>query len=231
MIDEKNVQETQASETQEEHIDTSSEADVEETKEESIDYAAELARLTESSQKKDTQLEQAGHTIQELKRDLKNKTSIDAEEIQRMIEEQVAERVNAVEKVALESSMDSLISQRASTEDEAKLMRWHMDNTIKSTGSLKDRVDMAYALANSSKMIEQLSEAKRALASRGTAGSGAGAGQKKQTYAKRELSPKDQSLVASAGMKWNGKTGRYEGKYTALQFNEATKNWESVKTA
>lgn len=232
-MDDINTEETQASETQEEHIENeSSEETTEETQEETeegqIDYKAELDTLKGVVAKKDEQLNKAGHAIEKAKKEAKESPSVDADEIAQMVEDKVNERMGTVQKTALRTSAETVAGQFTADEDEIKLIMFHYDETIVPTGNLNEDIANAHALANRKKNVELLSEAKRALLNKGNAGSGGGVGQKKKTSTKPSMSPKEQAMVDGAGMKWNGKTGRFEGEKTALKFDEQTRTWESI---
>lgn len=237
MIDDKNIEEAQPSETQEENIDNeSSEVDAEQSdgeaeEESTIDYKGELERLQGELDKKDKKLSQARYNLAKIRVEEKQDTTesqINSDDIARMVEEQVTARMGAVEQTALVSTIDTLVSQQAESPDEAALIKHHLTHTLSATGDLSERVTMAKVLANRNRMTQQLSEAKRALASKGNTGNGAGAGQKQSQTRPPQLAPKDAQLIKSAKMKWNSDTERYEGKFTALKYNQATGGWESI---
>lgn len=226
MLDEKNTQEIEASQS-EENLESD---DVESTEEESsedetnvIDYKAELERIQEEKASKEEQLSKAEHTIENLKRDKR----VRPDEIQKLIEEEISKRFQSVEKTALQSSAQQIASSIASNSDEAALIMYHYQNTIIPSGNLNEDMEVARVIANRKRIQTELEETKRALSSPKPSSASSSSNKKTEKTAPK-LSSQEASFIKNANMKWNSKTNRYEGTHVALQLNDRNE-WQSVR--
>jgi hypothetical protein len=192
-----------------------------------VNYKAELDALLEHTQKTETQLKQAEHTIEKIKRQPRDlaKTSPD---VQKLVSEAVQKEMQGVQKVALKSSAEQMATGMSSNTDEVRLALHHYENTINPSGNLREDMENAFALANRKKVANQLSEMQRTM-NAPKKDRGGSSGQRLQRGEAPTLSARDASFVKSAGMTWNPKTSRYEGKFVALQYNHETNAWTSER--
>lgn len=226
MNDVKPEVETQASENQEETTEeTTDESESTEEESQDVDYKEELEALQARLEGKEKQLEQAEFTIEKIKKDRKGSSQDD---IQKLIEQEIAKRFDSVEKTALQSSAEQLAQSVARNDDEAKLILFHYKNSIISSGDLRSDIENAQILANRKRIQGELEELKRSM-SAPKAKSAGGSGTKKSSVEVPKLSPKEASFIQSAGMKWNPKNNRYEGTRVALEYNHDTQSWKSVQ--
>lgn len=229
------TQEAEASQQEEENIDSDTEetTDEEESSEEEsndVDYKAELEALLADNQKKGEQLGKAEHKIQELKQEAKTGRGPSAAEIEQMVADAVTKQMGGVEKTALKTAAQQMAASMTQNPDEAALILHHYENTIAPTGDLSRDINNAYILANSKRFAAELSEAKRKFQSpKPEKGGGTGHRKANETTTAPKLSAREASFVRSAGMKWNAKMGRYEGKHVALAYDEGSKSWRSTR--
>jgi len=157
--EEKDVNEIEevASPTQEESEEESEESSNDSQTE--VDYQKELEMARKALLKKDKRINQAEHVIEKLKNQGKEASQANIEEI---VEKLVEERVSSAFNTIRGDVRESLISQYSSTEGEADLIRFHLENSIKSSGDDVQDILNAKALANKSRITQQVSEIKRA---------------------------------------------------------------------
>lgn len=149
-----------------------------------IDYKAELAEREE-------QLRQAEHVIVDTKRknkelertaastsnpdtDLGYKPEDTVADIEARIEQRVEERLSKVTADLTADIFEEELAAASSNPDEAKLIQFHYQNTLKQSGASRKaiRADLqaAKALANQKRVLTENSELKQALKAKHTAG-------------------------------------------------------------
>jgi len=173
----------------------------EETKEESsqdIDYKAELDRERERRIK-------AEAIIQRNKEKPKENDDFDApeynqEQINELVAKQVKEQVEVLERRVTAGQIDSLVKQVSSSPDEAALIKYHLDNTVRPSGDVQADVDYAKLLANSKKFSSQMNEMKRAIVAKNSVSTGGGAGAKKPTTQPNQLTEAEKNFRRGLGL-------------------------------
>lgn len=178
-----------ASESQEEVTTTAD--PVEETKSNDVDYEAELASIKAQKDKLEGKLRKAGEKID----DLKQSPGMDEETISRLVEEKIGSVTAQIKATA----MDSLIKQNAANEKEAELIKYHLENTVRSTGNDYEDLKNAKALANRNKFDQQVSEIKRA-SQETEAQPQTTAGQKEEKTEAIKLTAEEQKMARAFGL-------------------------------
>ena len=92
----------------------------------------------------------------------------------------------------------------AKSEDEFRVIMWYVNNR-------KLSVQDAHLLANKGRLTQFSSEQRRAANTQYARGSGAG--RKVEEPDIPERSPEEVKVLTSRGMRWNGKTKTYQGKF------------------
>lgn len=182
--------ETQASES---HEEVTNEAETsQEAKSTDVDYQKELEMARQALEKKDKQLGQAEHVIEKLK-------SEGSEVNNSTIEELIERKFQSFTQQVRGDAIDSLIGSYSSNEDEATLIKHHLEHSIKPSGDDVTDIINAKALANKSRFTQQTSEIKRAKLqtepSKATT-----AGQKEETKRKANLSSEDKKIMKAYGL-------------------------------
>ena len=187
-----------ASPTQEEEESNEEETSEEDSKEENktdVDYEKELEMARKQLQKKDKRIGQAEHVIEKLK---KEGTPVNDKNIEEMVNSLVEEKVSTAFNQIRGDVRESLISQYSSSDSEAELIRFHLENSIRSTGDDVKDILNAKALANQARYMQQSSEIKRAQG-RPQAEKGTSGGQKDSSSPVR-LSAQDKKIMQQFGL-------------------------------
>lgn len=193
MTDEKNT-ESQASEPHnEEEVTTGAETSQDtDTSTNDVDYQKELEMARKELEKKGKQLGQAEHVIEKLKSE---GTQVGASTIEEMINNKFQEFTQQVRGDAV----DGLIRSYSSNDDEAALIKHHLENSIKPSGDDVTDIINAKALANKARFTQQTSEINRAK-SQSEAETATSAGQKQQVLQKPKLTVEDKKIMRAYGL-------------------------------
>lgn len=154
MENDEKQQDSQASESQEEQTEDSVET-TESTSSSDVDYKVELEQARSLLAKKEKQIGQAEHVIETLK---KEGTPVNTETIEEMIDKKFSEFTQKVRGDAI----DSLVQSYAENQDEALLIKHHLEHTVKPSGDDITDILNAKALANKAKFGQSISELQRA---------------------------------------------------------------------
>jgi hypothetical protein len=196
------MSEEQKDEAEEKTAETQEEEN-KKSQEQNIDYKAEL-------EAKENELKQAKGKIAFLEK--KNVPKEDDDDLEKRpdISETVArivdEKVSGLRQEIIKPQAEVLARQVATSEDEAKLIMFHYENSIKSTGNLAEDISNAKALANKKRLEAKNSELVAALKAKESKGDGGGeAGQAPKVSSNRpKLSQDDEAIVSRMGAKWDG---------------------------
>lgn len=151
------------------------------------DYANELERVKRS-------LGQAEKKIVKLKT-----KGVDPDEITEKIWSKIDERLSARELTVKQNSYEYQIKSVSTNESEAKLIKHHLENTIKPTGNVEEDVATAKLLANRSKIMKTNKELANSLRTRSTVGTAPSFnGAKMDAEDSVQLSPEEKKLIAWA---------------------------------
>jgi len=164
-------------------------------------YKQELERL----QGVETQLKQAEHIIVTTKKDLKEAKEAPQVDIEAITEAAVAASVAETTKLNIQNRKNDVISKITASSgsvDEAKLIQYHYENTIKVTGDDVVDIENAMLLANKPRYSSNLQEAMASGRSKDTIkNSGGASGSKKpQEEEKIELSDEDKQVQQGFGL-------------------------------
>ena len=168
-----------------------SEDTLKESNEESLDeYQEELKELEE---KKNGKLTGAARRLAE--KEAKESKEVDIEKL-------VEEKTQALRQEMQESRTDELINRYARNDNEAQLIRYHLENTIKPSGKIADDVRNAVALANRRRLESEMEEVGRAANARGSVSNYSAGGRKttKKADPKQALSEADKRFIKATGM-------------------------------
>lgn len=172
-------------------------------------YKTELEKVT----KKAGDLEKDNARLGFLLRKKEEEPEELAEEDKPVTKGELKKIISQTTRQTLEGQYEAMILKRASSENEANLIRHYLYNSVVLSGNVEEDVDNAYTLANKGKTKQVLSELTRAKGSEG--GSGTGSGQrlpsKKFPQPKWEdIDESERKLIQYNGMKWNSDTGTWE---------------------
>jgi hypothetical protein len=179
--------------------DTTKQADAE--KNDKIDYAAEL-------EKAQTRISQAEHTIVELRKKKEPVTEEPSVE-EDVVDQKISEGFSKIQQQLASTAIASTLASLSDDPDERKLILFHYQNSIKTTGITPDAIltdlENAKILANRRKLIRENSEIKRAvIAKNNTTGAGAGSNQDKQEVEAQptvKVTAAEAALLARRGLK------------------------------
>lgn len=190
-------QEDRASDTQSEEVSNEAETSQDtKSNQDALDYQKELEMARKELDKKDKRIGQAEHVIEKLKSE---GSTVNQENIEEMVNKLVEERVSKLEQSVRGDAIDSIISSYASSNDEAELIKFHLENSIKASGDDVTDIINAKALANKARFTQQTSEIKRAkLESEAEDAKTAGA--KDESKPKMRLSAKDKQIMQQYGL-------------------------------
>jgi len=190
---------------EEDDKDTNQGAEPDETTE--IDYQVEL----EEAKKRLKKSEDAVEREKKRRRELERKGDVDIDETIKSAAREASEATS--KKIISEfqrDKRDEYLNSIASSEDEKKLIRFHLKNTITPTGNFREDIENAQALANKKRINHQLSEIKRANNSGLAKGKGSGTpGQKKTDKPAPRLTSDMQKFVKRMGMRWDSEKGLF----------------------
>lgn len=122
-----------------------------------FDYKAEL----ESERKR---REKAEAKLVKLKKDKKEGNDPD---IESKVNELLESKLSEIEKRTQEREYERVVKAYSQGEDEAELIQYHLNNSIRLTGDTEEDVRRAKILANEKKILETQSELSHAVRSRG----------------------------------------------------------------
>ena len=182
--DQEEVLEAETSEEEETEDEESEES-------EEVDYKGELEKANKLLEKKDKQIGQAEHVIEELKKDGKIDPSI--------IEELIEKKFSTFTEQIRGDAIDSMVHSYSSNEDEAELIKYHLKNSIRPSGDDEADILNAKALANKSKFTQQASERRRAEM-RQEPDKAKGAGAKEEVKKTPKLSKEASNIAKAFGL-------------------------------
>jgi len=153
-------QENRASDTHQGEESNEAETSTEtESKNDALDYQKELEMARKELEKKDKRIGQAEHVIEKLKSE---GSDVNQQNIEELVEKMVEERVGQKFQQVRGDMVENLISSYASSKDEAELIKFHLENSIKQSGDDVTDIINAKALANKARFTQQTSEINRA---------------------------------------------------------------------
>lgn len=121
-----------------------------------VDYKEELERAKSQLQKKEKQVKQAEHVIENLKKDKGGVTDI------ALIEQIIEERMSNFTEQVRGDAINTLVHSYASSDEEAELIKHHLKHSIRASGDDEADILNAKALANKTKLVQQSAERRRA---------------------------------------------------------------------
>ena len=159
-----------------------------------VDYKAELERLQAENAEKDKRIDRAERAVVRLKKE-SGDTEIELEEtINKLVDEKVATIRTEVQS----NNLKREIENQSSNPDEAELIRYHLDNSVKSTGDVVQDVLNAKAIANRARSQKVYEEVERA-ANAAEADKATTAGEKPQKP-KSNMSAADREFLRKYGV-------------------------------
>jgi len=168
-------------------------------KQEASDYAAELAEIRERAEKQKDIIDKKNRAIEALKKERKELREDDGEVSDELVDRlmgKIDERLNRFELESKRDTVEQTIQSVASNSDEADLIKYHLENTIKMTGNLREDVELAKIVANRKKILRENTELAEALTARQTINNSVSvSGQKKTTEKAAKLTAKEQKLM------------------------------------
>lgn len=210
MTEENNKVEETTEETQETTVEETEEVENEEESTEGDEdiHKQELVRLKKDNDDKDKKIADLSYKVRENKREEVKEETQDTSNF--VTKEDLAKH----EQRIFQTQIDSEINNVSDSDSEKELIKYHLENSVRPSGNIKDDVESAKLLANKRKIFQENIMAKREVISNQSKGSGSNSGQKKDIKNEPKLSDADMKMIKMANMKFNSETGRYEGKFT-----------------
>ena len=115
------------------------------------------------------------------------------------------------------------------SEDELKLVLWHLDNSIVKTGNTVEDLENAHILANRGKIKRTMQEIARANGAKDGSHGPSGAGQRTFDKKMPDMPQATQNILRQRGFTPNPKTGEWEAKFTKVVYNDEKKSWDTVR--
>ncbi len=167
-----------------------------------VNYKEELSKAQTELQAKSKELEQAKYTL--YKKNKEEKTKIFSEEqeetqapdIEEIVKEQVSKQVSTIRG-------EDFIRKHAANEDEIELARFHLENSIKSSGNLETDALNALALANAKRLKKANTEMAAAITAKAQPLSVSQGGSSKENAPEqfsKDLTPEQLAKLRSDGM-------------------------------
>lgn len=143
------------------------------------DYKAEYEKALKEKQEREEQLKKAEFTIEKLKSS--ESPAVDIEKLKQEIAEGFKKEIDTIKTTVTASIFEDEILRLSSNPDEAKLIRFHYENSIAKSGydrsSIQKDLNNARTLANKPKTDAKIEEVKKSFVSGATMGSSGGSGQ------------------------------------------------------
>jgi uncharacterized protein (UPF0333 family) len=189
-------------------------------KEGDVDYKAELEALqsqTEIDKKKSDEI--IGHknrAIEALKKKLENDGVYDPAQIEEIIKSEITEKVNQVmteksqefdslKQDLIQDVIDDEVNNFAKSTDEAELMKFHLNNSLKfgnSKAAIRKAVKTAKLMANEKNILSTNKELAQALMSKATVNTSPNtAGEKSSTSENPEYSKAEKAFLGKYDVK------------------------------
>ena len=177
-------------------------------KEEGVDYEAELTLLQDELTKKEEIISHKNRAIEAMKR--KTRSQEDEEEIDNELpDEKIRQRVDELfyERLAVSQTRERerLIKSRATSDAHEKLIKYHLEHSVKLTGDVEEDVANAAYLADRKRVTRNLKAAQDALISKQTAGGAEFGGRKIQTKPEPVYNSRERALLQRFGALSNSK--------------------------
>ena len=163
-----------------------------------VDYEKELVKVQAT-------LNRAEKKIVKLKKDGEGEP-VDVESMEERLQKRQDEGLAEIRKEALGANLDNAVEAISSGPAESKLIKHHLEHSVRSSGDLKTDVMRAKILANEKKVINQVDVLKQALISKNTAGAPSFGGQKQKIIKKVQATPED---IRIANSTFGGDVERY----------------------
>jgi hypothetical protein len=203
-----NVDETTVEETQEtNNVEEETVVETEETTTDNDEYAEELARLKKENENKDKKIANLSYKVREQKREEKEETQDTSNFVTK---EDLAEH----ERKILGVQIDTEISKVSGSESETQLIKYHLENSVKSSGNITEDVENAKLFANKQKIFQENAMVKKEAIANQNKTNGFNSSQRKKTKTEPTLGDRDKKTISMGNLKFNPQTGRYEGKKT-----------------
>jgi len=139
------------------------------------------------------------------KKKLKDVQTVDVEAIKESLQREMDEKLEGFKKEMVGDIEADVISSNSSSEAEAKLIKFHLDNTFKRTGfdktSIASDVAKAKQLINAERVAVESSEIKEAMKSRATTETNPGGSGVKLQSDTKKYSEAEKKFLANYGVK------------------------------
>jgi len=181
-----------------------------------VDYKAELATLQSQLTKKDEIIGHKNRAIDALKTKLETDGVYDPAQIEEIIKSEITEKVNQVvaeksqefdslKQDLLKDVMDDEINNLAKSPEEAEVIRFHLNHTLRfgnSKSEIKAAVKKAKLLANEKNILSTNKELAEALASKATVNTSPNTtGEKTSTSEEPKYSKEEKGFLSRYGVK------------------------------
>lgn len=166
---------------------------------EKVDYKAELEKAKSIIDHKENIIKSEKSKNEELKAKL-TEAGFSPEEIQAHIKDTIASEVDGFRKSIVTDAIEDEIDNVSTSPDEAELIRFHLNNSVRLNGTgrkeIRNAVEAAKLLANKKKIMSTNIELAEALKSKATIRTAPdGAGEKVQPKQAESLNSEEQKLL------------------------------------
>ncbi len=169
---------------------------------EGIDYAAELEKVQD-------QLKQAEYTIVDLRQKKGGKKENESQSTDEdVVDKKIDERMSSIQQQLASTAIASALGSLSDDADERKLILFHYNNSIKTTGITPEAIlsdlENAKTLANKRKILRENAEIKRTIITKNSMGSGGRGSNQDKKEAEQptvKVSDAEAALLARRGLK------------------------------
>ena len=139
-------------------------------------YEQELEKAVKAKERAEYAAETLKRKVKEQKveEDTEFEPVLTPEDIQKAVKDGVREGVGNLQKDIQRDKIDSLIAKKASSPKEIELIKFNLENVVKSSGDIEVDIANAQAIANRGKMEKQILEAARTNNSQASQAGGSG---------------------------------------------------------
>lgn len=179
-------------------------------KEQHFDFKKELEEVKERQIRQGDAIGHIRGDIKELKD--REPEEIDKENIQETIQKTIQKEMSSFRTEVNRGRIENEIIQLTKNPDEINLIKFHLENSVLSSGDISTDVKRAWLLANEKRFSNREAELQKILNSKEGKETPGGAGQKKNKPQGPQLSDADNRIIQQLGMKWNPETKRFENQ-------------------
>lgn len=159
------------------------------------------------------------------------KVTMSNEEMQAEIKRQVDEEIGKVRNEFGQAEIDSRVSKLVKSESEGKVVKFHLENTLRSSGNIDTDVENAYILANKARFKKTFEELVRKADSKDSTTKGEGAGEKDGEVQEPNVSTKEREYAKKRGLVWDPQANSGKGGFVSPRRKAFKERMENRNTS